>query len=196
MDKPQGDGRRPAKPHLPPPGLHAVLICAGLFVTLLLFYFVPWLKDLYGGAFYAGIATIICLKPDLKSSHQMGVRRIAGTFVGGAVGMGAMVLFAVIGAAWEPFLIPVFALAILWLCRVIGIRESAQIGCIVLLSVLIMHKPEGMAAYHYVLCRIVETVVGVLVAVLVNLAAAGIGKLTVHRRSSLDGRENQQEEQD
>ena len=150
---------------LPPPGWHAVRISLAVFVALAV---LSWFEEY--NPFYAAIAAVVCTKPDLKSSHQMGVRRILGTMAGGAVGLGAMLLFEKTGSAWEPYLLPVFVFVIIYLCKLIGLNESASIGCIVLLSVVIMHKPEGMQAYHYVLNRLIETGVGVLAAVLVNFA--------------------------
>ena len=151
------------KRRLPPPGWHTVRISLAVFVTLAV---LSWFREY--NPFYAAIAAVICTKPDLMSSHRIGIQRIVGTVVGGAVGLGAMYLFESIGSAWEPYLLPLFVFLIIYFCKIIGIEGSSTIGCVVLLSVVIMHKPEGMQAYHYVLNRLVETGVGVLAAILVN----------------------------
>ena len=153
----------------------AVLICLAAFELIQL-----------DNAFYAAIAAVICLKPTMEGSAKAGKNRIIGTMIGGGAGFLAAFLFETIGYRFTTILIPVFILGVIYLCVLLHMRDSFTIACVVILSVLIMHKPEGMNVYVYIITRILETVFGVLVAMGINFAG-----FLIQRRREKSGPEKE-----
>lgn len=137
-------------------------------VMLCYFIFLPvWDPSGELGPFYACIASVICMQDSVEKSFRQGISRTIGTLLGGAMGLiilflddrfhNTIVLGLMLGAG---------CVAVIWLCNLIGRASSSSLGCVVLSVVLINHG--GGERYFYFLSRVVETVVGIAVAVAVN----------------------------
>ena len=148
---------------LPPMGMRTIKTAVAVMLCMLIFK-IPHTGD----PFYAAITAVICMKPTVKSSLQVGWQRIVGTFAGGLVGLGAMLLFEQIGYSLDFLIIPLFLMVVIYICVLLKLTDSITMACILVLSVTIMHKPEGMHSYIYVLNRIIETGIGIGIAVAIN----------------------------
>ena len=166
----------------------AVLICCSIYELCNIGTGIP---------FYAGIAAIICMQSGIRSSFQVGINRIIGTFIGGFTGMAIQFLtqyfnllhfpyirYILISACIFPLMLLAERLRSLnpprsWYRRnsFLGayivfdfMRKSAltNITCIAFLSVTITHGGE-LSTTHFAFCRILDTFIGVFVSFLVNL---------------------------
>lgn len=89
---------------------------------------------------------------------------------GGRPGYLSLVLFDLLPHYREGLyvvILPLGVLALITLCNVLGIKESSSICCIVFLANTANFKPIP-EALPYVCNRVIETTIGIVIAVLVN----------------------------
>lgn len=146
----------------------AVMICFFIFLPF-------WVRTPLGandplrdvGPFYACIAAIICMQSSVEQSVRQGISRVIGTVLGGAVGI---CILAVDDLIRQPvvtgILMGLGIVLTLWLCNLIQRPSACSIGCVVLCVVMLNHG--GPDRYLYTFFRVVETIVGIVVAVAVN----------------------------
>ena len=147
----------------------AVMISYGIFVPFGLLYRTE-LGGVLGqmGPLYACIACIICIQSSLGQTVRQGVSRFIGVLVGGALGAATLLL----GDALNNPLILTVALGVLcvaglWICLLIQRPAACAMACIVPCVILITGV-TGVERYYYGAARLIETVVGVAVAFMVN----------------------------
>lgn len=166
----------------------------GVFICCLLYEFF----DIGTGIpFYAGIATVICLQSEIKSTVRVGLNRTIGTLLGGFTGMGILYLTHNYYILGQPILryglitlciIPLMYIAnIIRKVRVpIGWDETSlfpgtkvfidflkkstltNITCIAFLSVTITHGGD-VSITEFATNRIMDTLIGVAVSFFINL---------------------------
>ncbi|MEG2097350.1 MAG: FUSC family protein [Pseudoflavonifractor sp.] len=146
----------------------AVMICFFIFLPF-------WLRVPLGeydplrnvGPFYACIAAVICMQSSVEQSVRQGVSRVIGTILGGGVGI---CILAIDDLVHHPvitgLLMGAGIILTLWLCNLIKRPAACSIGCVVLCVVMLNHG--GKDRYLYTLFRVLETIIGIVVAVLVN----------------------------
>lgn len=110
--------------------------------------------------FFAGVAAIIAMQGNLVDSYKMGKNRILGTVLGATVGLLGSLIFV-----GNPLLIGIGIIIIIQICNKLGWSKSISIATIVFIS--IMMNVEGEKIY-YSLNRVLDTMVGIVVAVVVN----------------------------
>lgn len=110
--------------------------------------------------FYAVISVIVVLQPTLGTTWQSSLRRLGGTLVGIPLG-GLLAMLHV------P---PALALGggvatTVWVCTRLGLRDGVPVSAFALASIVVNHPTEPWRfAWH----RLVDTVVGIAIAVVVN----------------------------
>ena len=149
----------------------AVMISYSIFKLLGLVY-QEELPGVWGklGPVYACIACIVCIQSSLGQTVRQGVSRFIGVAVGGVLGTATLLLGDALELPWvlAPVL-GVICLAGLWFCMLIQRPAACGMACIVPCVILITGV-TGADRYYYAAARIIETVVGVGVAFLVNAA--------------------------
>lgn len=122
--------------------------------------------------FYAAITAIICTQKGKHDSFEMSVNREISTIIGGLAGMGFLYVElafrkgipdAVLYAFAAVMLVPLISFSI-WLER----PKTTFLMCVVFLSVVISHG-EDAHPFFFALNRIVDTTIGIVVALVVNL---------------------------
>lgn len=152
--------------NLRPPGMRNIKTALSVFCCLLLYAVIGREHPIY-----ALLAAVICTMDTVEGSIRIGLHRLAGTVVGGIFGTGAVYLIRLFppGNAWRllDFLcIAVGISAIIFVCVTIGIRQSVSIGCIVFLIVVV--QVQGQVPYVYAANRVLDTAIGIAVAVTIN----------------------------
>lgn len=116
--------------------------------------------------FYACIAAVFAMQDTVQSSLKIGVNRLIGTAVGGAV---AIVLILAAAPITSSLLYHAcIALAIilsLYLCSLLKRTGAAATSCVVLLSIVIIHA-DGSVPFAF--WRMGETAYGIVVSLVVN----------------------------
>lgn len=121
----------------------------------------------------ACISCLLCCQDRVDASKKAGITRVIVTAIGGVVGIGVVALHILLSSnPW--LLIPLVGagvLATLLLCKLAGVPYmNARIGCISFL--LVACTLSGTARIFYALFRLISTVFGVLVVLLVTMVVS------------------------
>ena len=148
---------------IPKIGMRNIKTAISVFLCLVLFESVN--RD---NSFYACIAAIICMQQTVENTFSKGISRIIGTVIGGFLG----VVLLIIGNAYISdgaymILMPIGIIILIEICVLLKKNDAASISCIVFLSIMINHRIIG-DYMSYTVNRVIDTSVGIVIAVLVN----------------------------
>lgn len=143
--------------------------------------------------FYAAITAILCVQPKTADSLEVAANREVATIIGGLAGMGFLyalhgfglskpdaLRYALIAAA----LIPLISLSV-WLER----PKATFLTCVVFLSVVVFHE-EDVQPFWFAFNRVLDTTIGIVVALIVNLIPWRIENWLHRRRGNPPGGNN------
>lgn len=148
----------------------AVMIAYGVFLPFGLVYNTADYSGVLGqvGPVYACIACIVCIQSTLGQTLRSGLSRLIGVAIGGALASATLLLGPLLDNHLLVLpILGVLCVAGLWLCLLIRRPEACAMACIVP-CVILISGVTGTDRYYYAAARILETVVGVCVAMLVN----------------------------
>lgn len=111
--------------------------------------------------FYAAIAAIISMQTTIGESFKVGRNRMLGTILGAMVG----VMFYFINPS-NVIIMGIGIMVVIYMCNLLGWNKSISIAGIVFC--VIMTNLDGRNPVFYALNRIVDTFIGIIIAVLVN----------------------------
>lgn len=111
--------------------------------------------------FYAAIASIISLQNSVENSFKAGRNRMLGTMIGALVGF----ICASISPE-NPILVGLGIVCVIYLCNLLNWKESASIAGVVFCAIMLNLK--GNSPILYSINRILDTFVGITVAITVN----------------------------
>ncbi len=149
----------------------SVMLSYALFVPFGLLY----REELGGvlgqmGPLYACIACIICTQSTLGQTFQQGISRLIGVMVGGALGTATLLMGPLLDDPWVKLpVLGVVCVAGVWLCLLIKRPTACGMACI-LPCVILITGVTGVTRYYYAAARMIETIVGLLIALGVNAA--------------------------
>lgn len=122
--------------------------------------------------FYATIAAVVCTQQTHEKTVNMGLHRMLGTLIGGAVGYVVLVGLFCLPANVMPWVqvcvVPVCCLFLIYVCNVTGRKASVSICCIVFLSIVTHVNRDIPNTWLYVCTRVLDTSIGIVFAVLVD----------------------------
>lgn len=146
-------------------GLRAVKTAIAVFFCLLLSVLFS-----RSDALIASIAAIICMQQTYNKTYNTGLHRLIGTMIGGIIGY----LF-LLGVQYVPHkdyvsivVAPICILVVIYICNFINRKDSIVIGCIVVLSVVIQFDYTDGDTFMYVVNRVIDTCIGIVVAMIIN----------------------------
>ena len=122
------------------------------------------------GPLYACIACIICTQSTLGQTFQQGISRLIGVIVGGALGTATLLLGTALENLWvKTLVLGAVCVAGVWICLLIKRPTACGMACI-LPCVILITGLTGATRYYYAAARIIETIVGLLIALGINAA--------------------------
>ena len=168
--------RHPSVP-LPRIGMRVIKTAVAVMVSYALFvpFGLTYREELGGvlgqlGPLYACIACIICTQSTLGQTFQQGISRLIGVVIGGALGTATLLLGPLLDDPWIKMpALGLVCVAGVWLCLLIRRPTACGMACI-LPCVILITGVTGVTRYYYAAARMIETVVGLLVALGVNAA--------------------------
>ena len=120
------------------------------------------------GPLYACIASIICLQSSLGQAVQLGVSRLIGIGVGSVLGVATLLLGPALDNPWiKAPVLGAVCVAGVWLCLLLK-RPGACVMACILPCVILITGVTGVTRYYYAAARIIETLVGLFIALGVN----------------------------
>lgn len=147
-------------------------ILRSLIATLLCFA-VYELRGRNGMPFYSVIAALQCLQQYTHSMHQVARRRVVGTFVGAAWGLLTLLIALHIRENTVPdemlhyLIVSLITVMVIYSTVLLNIRDMAYFSAVVFLSITMNHIGD-VNPYVFVFHRTMDTVIGVVMAELVN----------------------------
>lgn len=137
-----------------------ISVCIAIFISRLLKLEYP---------FFVALAVIMPIEESFSSSIRSGKNRMIGTVIGAIIGT----LFVLIKPG-NPFLCGIGIIIIIYLCNLFKFGSSAAIGGIVFISIMV--NLRGKAPLNYSINRVVDTLIGVCIVIVVNyLIPSSIG---------------------
>lgn len=155
--------------HFPKLGMRTVKTAICVFICLLINYL--FMEEL---SFYSSIVAIVCMQSTIENTLDIAFHRLLGTAIGGGFGLLLLLLAESSGHIYTPvFLIimPLGIIAVIYFCNVIKMLGSATIGAIVFVGIFAAPVTTGLQdvnPYFLALSRILDTVIGVVVAMVIN----------------------------
>lgn len=111
--------------------------------------------------FFASIAAVVTMQTTFDVSFKAGLERMVGTLVG--AGIGIMI------ALWAPnneLLIGIGIVIVIYISNLIHQQNAASMACIVFLAIML--NLSGETPMQHAGARIIETLIGIIIAVGVN----------------------------
>ncbi len=164
----------------PKPGLRIIKSITAVCICFIIYV----LRGKTGMPFYSAIAALQCMQPYKENMKQMARKRVMGTMVGAFFGLIVLLieLYALppdlIEGVVPYFIASLFAGVVLYATVVMDITAASYFSCVVFLSITVNHVRD-LAPYIYVLNRVVDTWIGVVVAIAIN-SIPSPGKRNTH----------------
>ena len=155
--------------HLPVPGQRIFRSMLAIWLCFLIYL----LRGRVGMPFYSAIAALQCLQPNTRAMRPVARRRVIGTFVGAFWGLIALLLETELISDGMPdygvhvLLIGLFGGLVLYFTVLLKISDAAYFSAVVMLSITVNHIGDANP-YLFVLHRVVDTLIGVVVAEFIN----------------------------
>ena len=155
--------------HLPLPGQRIFRSMVSVWLCFTLYF----LRGKHGIPFYSVIAALQCLQPYNKDMRNVARKRITGTLVGAFWGLICLLLELELIHDGVPDEIPHYLLmgfavgVVLYSTVLLHISDSAYFSAVVFLSVAVTHIGDANP-YLFAFNRLLDTVLGVLIAEVVN----------------------------
>ena len=154
---------------LPIPGQRILRTMVAVWLCLLVYV----LRGRHGEPLYAALAVLQCIQPYTKATRTVGRKRIIGTLIGAVWGLLLLLTeesLARMGhdEPWQHFLlIGFFTGIVLYSTVLLKVSETAYFSAVVFMVITIKHAND-VSPYVYAFNRTLDTIIGVLVAEVVN----------------------------
>ena len=126
--------------------------------------------------FFAMIAAVMCVQKSTEMTLKNSFNRFVGTAIGGVYGVALLFLETQIHMQrWMPlyiFVCSFMMIPIIVTALALHKPTVAGFSCIVFLSISVYHVGDA-SPYTYALNRLLDTTIGIIVALLVNLVMPG-----------------------
>ncbi|MBP0973438.1 MAG: FUSC family protein [Oscillospiraceae bacterium] len=119
-----------------------------------------------GIPFYSVLAALWCMQPYPDTTRRMAAQRSIGTLIGAAFGL----LFILLGIRSQMIAYltaGVIIIPVIYACVLLDKKNAAFFSCVVFLSISLSHSFDE-APYVFVLNRVLDTIIGILIGVTVN----------------------------
>lgn len=156
--------------HLPKIGMRICKTTIAVFICLVISIF----RGDNAIPFYSAIATILCMQPYVGNSVKVALNRIVGTIIGAIYGC-LVLLMEINVLPPEPqyvhyILVSVAILPVIYTTLLFRKKEASYIACVAFLSVTISTAVE-ISPYIFALERVTDTIIGIVVALVINVIA-------------------------
>lgn len=153
-------------PNFPRVGMRMVKTALAVGICFLLYI----LRGEHGAPVFSAIAAIICMQPYVENSVQVAFNRIVGTLLGAAFALLALYFIRFIPEdyhLWEYAVISFTVIPVLYITVLLKKTGASSLASIVFLSVCLSNS--GNTPLMDAVNRSVETIIGILVSLAVNI---------------------------
>ena len=115
----------------------------------------------------ACFAAIICMQDSVEKTISQGLSRFIGTLIGGVIAMIIVYIDMQINIRFILTILVIIGITTsIYCCNLVGHGPATVAACFALCIVLLSY--EDNARYSYAILRILETLLGIVVAVFIN----------------------------
>lgn len=152
---------------MPRIGMRIVKSSCAVFLCFLIYM----MRQQEGIVFYSCIAAVLCIQQDTRNTLAEARKRAEGTLIGGAVGLGVLLLERAFIPSSMPFvqyaLISFMIIPIIYGTILLKRPSASYFSCVVFLSVTVVHGSDVMP-YVFAMDRMIDTFIGIGVAFFIN----------------------------
>lgn len=160
-------------------GMRNIKTGLSVLVCLLIYHITGLLSD----PLLACITAIICMQDSVEKSVAAARHRLAGTALGALLGMLLLYLNGLINVFDLTLFLAVLGIMLfIVLCNMLGSSDAIVVGCVVLLSIVLL--PTDQSPLLYSVTRLLDTFIGIFVAVLINRFVINPFKRKSHKKSA------------
>ena len=115
----------------------------------------------------SAVACLLSMQDTVSGSLSTGLHRIIGTILGGIIGFIILSIFP-----GNPLLCGLGVILTIHTCNTLNLNKSISIACITFLTIQMGYSESLMGAFYYSFNRVLDTCVGVIISVVVNISLA------------------------
>ena len=119
-----------------------------------------------GIPFYSVLAALWCMQPYPDTTQRMAAQRSMGTLIGAVYGL-VFLLLGIRSQCIAYLTAGVFIIPVIYTCVLLHKNNTAFFSCVVFLSISLTHSFDE-AKYLFVLNRMLDTWIGILIGIAVN----------------------------
>lgn len=150
-----------------PVGLRMIKTAIAVFICLIIYI----LRGQQGIPFYSVIAAIFCMETDIGNSKSNAKSRTFGTFNGAFWGCIVLVMntyiFKDTPILWKYLFISISVIPVIYTAVILKKQAVSFFSGVVFLSITVNHLSDSNP-YLFVLNRVLDTLIGVVVSIIVN----------------------------
>lgn len=157
---------------LPPIGMRIIKSTIGVFLGFVIYY----IRGCQGTPFYTALSVLWCMRAYVSEAKKMAKQRTIGTFIGGFYGflfiVAEMATVNLLGIVEDHILlrfmfISLMLIPVIYTTVILDKKNASYFACVVFLSIVVLHI-EDENPYLFVFNRVLDTLVGIFVGLLVN----------------------------
>ncbi len=155
---------------LPPIGLRIIKSAAAVFMC----YIIDLLRAGNGIVFYSQLSALWCMQDYTAETKHNAVQRTIGTIIGAIYGLIVLIIFSRLPIAEnivpivKAVIIALFIVPIIYTTVVLNKKNASYFSCVVFLSIVVNHGND-INPYIFVINRVLDTMIGIAVGVILNL---------------------------
>lgn len=159
------------KIQLPRVGMRIVKSAIAVFLC---FVFYSFFRS-NGIIFYSQLAAIWCIQPQWENTRSKALQRTVGTLTGAVFGLFVLLIdkrLMATGLGGEliyELLVALTIIAVIYVTLLLHKKDASYFSCVVFLSIVVNHIGDANP-YVFVFNRVMDTMIGIIIGMLVNTA--------------------------
>jgi len=142
-------------------------------IAIGLCFLVDMLRGGRGIVFYSQLSALWCMQAYRTNTKKNAIQRVIGTMIGALYGLIVLLVnmelstICVLPAYFMPAVISLMIILVLYTTVLIRKKQASYFSCVVFLSIVVNHIGDSNP-YIFVWNRILDTLIGIVIGVLVN----------------------------
>lgn len=148
------------------PGQRIIKSMIAVFFAMLISH----VRSEFSMPLHAAITSIICLQQGVQETESIGINRILGSIIGGFMGLLYLLAIERFHVHYVVnYLVITFVIGFLiYLLATLKLKKAITITIVVFLSITVMHGGADAYPYQIAVNRVIDTLVGVFMSILIN----------------------------
>lgn len=154
---------------LPPIGMRIIKSSIGVLLGFIIYL----IRGRQGAPFYTALSVLWCMQPYTSTAKANAIQRTIGTFIGAFFGLIMILvefyLLPLDNELIRYILISILIIPVIYTTVIINKKNASYFSCVVYLSIVVNHLTDTNP-YLFVINRILDTMIGIILALIINTA--------------------------